>query len=115
MSDQVTVIFDQAAMSALLVSDEIAADLERRAINVEGAAKRNATDRPGPRVQTGRLRASITHQMGRDGQGLFAQIGSDVEYARRIELGFEGVDALGREYHQPPFPYLRPALGEAAR
>lgn len=37
-------------------------------------------------------------------------IGTDVEYARRIELGFAGTDSLGRRYNQPAHPYLRPAL-----
>ena len=32
-----------------------------------------------------------------------------VPQARRIELGFQGKDSLGRVFNQPPFPYLRPA------
>lgn len=35
--------------------------------------------------------------------------GFEPEYARRVELGFIGTDSLGRHYHQPPFPYMRPA------
>jgi hypothetical protein len=35
--------------------------------------------------------------------------GFDPAYARRLELGFIGTDSLGRHYHQPPFPYMRPA------
>jgi hypothetical protein len=32
-------------------------------------------------------------------------------YSRRLELGFMDVrDSLGRLYHQPPHPYLAPAL-----
>lgn len=38
------------------------------------------------------------------------RVGSNVEYARRIELGFVDVDSLGRKYNQAPQPYLRPAL-----
>jgi len=45
--------------------------------------------------------------------------GTDVEYARRIEFGFSGVDSLGRHYNQPAQPYYRPAYdtkrGEAIR
>lgn len=33
----------------------------------------------------------------------------NVVYARRIELGFQGKDKLGRAFNQPPYPYLRPA------
>jgi hypothetical protein len=36
-------------------------------------------------------------------------VGTNVEYARRLELGFAGTDALGRTYNQPARPYLRPA------
>ena len=32
-----------------------------------------------------------------------------VAQARRIELGFQGKDSLGRVFNQPPYPYLRPA------
>lgn len=41
---------------------------------------------------------------------LTGYVGSNVEYARRIELGFVGTDSLGRKYNQKPRPYLRPAL-----
>lgn len=35
--------------------------------------------------------------------------GTDLDYARRIELGFDDVDSLGRVYNQVPQPYMRPA------
>jgi len=38
--------------------------------------------------------------------------GFDPAYARRIELGFVGTDSLGRNYHQAPQPYMRPAFEE---
>lgn len=53
-------------------------------------------------VETGRLRASIQavpepeHWNG----GEPIVIGTNVEYARRVEYGFSGVDSLGRRYHQ---------------
>ena len=48
-------------------------------------------------VDTGRLRASITHEI----DGLTGYVGSNVEYSRAVELGTE---------KQSPQPYLRPAL-----
>ena len=92
-----------------------------------------------PAVDTGRLRASISSNwtgsgMARgevnrkakgeegkekakpeDGVGqptkeLTGVVGTNVEYARRLELGFVGADSLGRIYNQLPRPYLRPAL-----
>jgi HK97 gp10 family phage protein len=37
-------------------------------------------------------------------------VGTNAEYARRVELGFSGVDSLGRVYTQPAYPFLRPAF-----
>lgn len=84
-------------------------------------------------VDTGRLRSSISVNWSGSGMesgkvgspaktedgismpptevGKFTgRVGSNVEYARRIELGFVGADALGRVYNQAPQPFLRPAL-----
>jgi hypothetical protein len=36
--------------------------------------------------------------------------GFEPPYARRIEYGFVGADSLGRNYHQPAQPYMRPAF-----
>lgn len=90
--------FDPAALAELFASEPVAKELQRRAVKVETAAKRLAP------VDTGRLRANITNALGRDGEGLFADIGSDVEYAIYVELGTR---------HTPAQPYLRPALGAA--
>lgn len=103
------------ALEELLTGTQgpVALDLSQRAIRVESAAKENATGRPGPNVISGRLRGSITWRLGVDAEGLYAEIGTNVEYGRRIELGFTGVDSLGRTYDQPAYPFLLPAL-EAA-
>ena len=67
---------------------------------VEGDAKKLCP------VDTTRLRTSITKEV----EETVGRVGSNVEYARRIELGFVGADSLGRVYNQSPQPYLRPAL-----
>jgi hypothetical protein len=36
--------------------------------------------------------------------------GTDVPYGRRIEMGFEDSDSLGRSFHQKARPFLRPAF-----
>jgi len=84
------VVFNDAALQQLLTGEQgpVARDLLRRAVNVESQAKINATGQNGgPRVQTGRLRASIRHQLDSDSRGLVARIGSNVEYARYVEEG----------------------------
>ncbi len=52
-------------------------------------------------VDTGRLRSSITWQMGRAGDVLFAEVGTNVEYAPHVEFGTRWMAAQ---------PYLVPAL-----
>jgi phage gpG-like protein len=83
----------------------VMADLSRRAIRVESAAKRNASGRPGPNVRTGRLRGSITWRPGVDARSAYVDIGTAVVYAPFVELGTS---------RSPAYPFLRPAL-EAAR
>lgn len=87
-----------------------ARDLAQRAIRVETAAKLNASHSPpsvtgsGPAVRTGRLRSSITWRLGEDAEGLYAEIGTSVEYASFVEYG---TDRAG------PRPFLVPALAAA--
>jgi hypothetical protein len=50
----------------------------------------------------------------RIGLGEYQQaIAPTMIYARRVELGFQGADSLGRVYNQPPYPYMQPALDRA--
>jgi Bacteriophage HK97-gp10, putative tail-component len=78
---------------------------------IQRQARTNATGRPGPKVRTGTLRRSITIRYPkRGGGGVWeAQIGPTAVYSRRVELGFDGTDSIGRTYHQPPYPYFAPA------
>ncbi|MFG2143665.1 HK97 gp10 family phage protein [Streptomyces sp. NPDC048696] len=73
----------------------------------------NASGRPGPRVVTGRYRASWQSEVHRSGPVLVAEVGTNAPQGRRLEFGFVGVDSLGRHYHQPPFPHLGPAVQQA--
>lgn len=94
------VVFDQAALDALFRSPAgpVGKDLARRAIKVESAAKRLAP------VDTGRLRSSVTHELGADSDGLVARVGTNVHYAVHQEFGTSRMSA---------HPFLRPALGAA--
>lgn len=93
------------------LSDEFTRKLEvatrAGALIVQNDAKQRAPYR------TGTLRRSIhTEITSRRRDSVEAQVGTNVEYARRIEYGFSGEDKAGRRYNQPPNPYLRPALDE---
>ncbi len=99
-----------SAIEDLLNSSQgfVARDLLRRGTLVESQAKINATGRQyqsglrGPRVRTGRLRASITHALGHDERGLYVDVGTNVVYGRYLELG--------ETRNGKKFPFLLPAL-----
>ena len=39
-----------------------------------------------------------------------AVVFTDAPQSRRLEYGFVRVDQLGRQYRQPPYPYIEPAF-----
>ena len=102
--------FETAALHAL-VQGPLMNNLIRRAIRVEAAAKRIASNRSpsapgqGPGVITGRLRASITYRPGADIYSPYVDVGTAVEYCPYVELGTGRMQAR---------PFLRPSL-QAAR
>lgn len=78
-----------------------------------------ASGRPGPRAQTGDYRRSITLTVTKTALGTQATVGTASPQARRLEFGFapgigpqQGVDVLGRQFHQQPLPHFGPALDE---
>lgn len=89
-----------------------ARDLARRALQVETAAKLNLSGPfppasfPGepPHLRTGRLRASVTWELGQDALGLYAAVGTNVDYGRYLE---DGTDRLAAR------PWLKSALAAA--
>jgi HK97 gp10 family phage protein len=119
---------DQAALRRVLESSDgpVARELLRVALRLEGTTKRllstpgqgrlyprgrtvvHRASAPGqpPAVDTGRLRASITHTLPeRDERGLRVRVGTDVEYARYLEFGTR---------RMAPRPFLRPAMAAVA-
>jgi hypothetical protein len=80
-------------------------------VSVAGGGQPSAPGQP-PALQSGTLHASIASevQTARDGIHGFFGVRENVAYALRLELGFVGVDSLGRHYDQAPRPFLRPTL-----
>lgn len=100
MTGGMTVRLYPDAVQRLLEDEDgpVGQDLLRRAVRVEGAAKRACP------VDTGRLRSSITHDLERDAKGLVAFVGTDVDYAPHVEFG---------TFRMRAQPFLRPALRAA--
>ena len=109
-----------------MTPDELAARFEHAAAKLGPAIERgvrhtgelgiarirgNASGRPGPNVITGAYRNSWRAETSRLPHGALCTIGTDLPYGRRLEFGFTGTDSLGRNYAQPPFAHVQPALG----
>lgn len=73
------------------------------------AATQNASGRPGPNRVTGDYVNSFYYEVVDDVETASVYAGTDEPYAMRLEYGFVGIDSLGRDYHQPPFPHWGPA------
>lgn len=120
------------------VAGAIRRGMAKIGFSLSNQATINASGRPGPNVQTGRLRSSITSQVSPD--GLSVVVGSNVEYAPRLEMGYKGpenvkahtrtirqafgraiaprdvqVSAFTRTANAPAYPFLRPAVEGAQR
>jgi len=64
----------------------------------------------GPRVQTGDTRRRVHVTPLREvGGAVYGEVTTDAVHSLRLEFGFTGTDALGRDYNQPPYPAWRPA------
>lgn len=83
-----TVRLDGKAIDRLLreKDGDVGRFLLRLALKVETEAKR-LTGGPLVKVDTGRLRSSITHQIEREGRNLVAWVGSPVDYAIFVHEG----------------------------
>lgn len=68
-------------------------------------------------VDTGKLRDSIKFTVTeRTPTRITGVVRPHKPYGARVEMGFMQTDRLGRNYHQPAEPYMRPALdGAGAR
>lgn len=102
---------------------EFNAALDAMVARVEAAAARTAVDSAlivqaeSQRVAssgifehpTGTTKRSVHTEPGVTGTGAYsAKVGPSTVYSRRLELGFDGSDVLGRVYHQQPRPFMAP-------
>ena len=90
-------------------------------LKIERQAKINATGRPGPNVQTDRLRSSITSRIDAYEIPTWGLVGTNVYYAPFVEFGHSQkpgryVPAIGKRLvadRVPAYPYLMPAYDQS--
>ncbi len=80
--------------------------IRTEAVLLQSQARRNAP------IVSGELRSSIQVQEddNPDGAGVLVTVGTNKEYAARIEFGFSGADSLGRVYSQAGNPFMQKAV-----
>lgn len=130
MADDITIgvrVVNGDELARALAADSVAvAAFTSSAVSKYGrllqtAVKAAASGRPGPRAQTGDYRRSITLAIQAAAGSASAVVGTNSPQAARLEFGFapgigpqNGVDVLGRHFHQPPYPHFGPAFDRIA-
>lgn len=108
-ASEVAAEFEAASNTVPKLTDAVVAAHGRMAA---ARVRAKASGRPGPNVITGAYRRSWHSRFYRAGGAAVSAVSSDAPQKNRLEYGFVGVDVLGREYHQPPFPHIGPAMDE---
>lgn len=108
MSVRVTHKLNESAIKALLTGPggAVYKDMLKRCIRVESAAKRNLSSGP-KRVNTGRLRSSVTHDISVIGGHIVGRVGTNVDYALYVH---EGTGLFG-----PKHQLIRPKSAKVLR
>jgi len=101
---------DRFERAATRIGPAIARGVEHTGTLGQARIRGNASGRPGPNVITGAYRNSWRTETRRLPYGAQCTLGTDAPQGRRLEFGFVGADSLGRQYAQPPFPHVQPAL-----
>jgi hypothetical protein len=94
------------ALNALLRSpgSNVAKELAKFGSKVESQAKQNASGRPGPNVDTGRLRSSIGWHISIE-EDVTLYVGFGAYYGKYLELGWTTQNGTFVKY-----PFLGPAI-----
>jgi len=113
MTDNVHVSGDEELIASLKRMSSGAERMVGTALTLAAVKVINRARGRVPKVTRTLERSIHPDNLRSTGDKVIIDIGTDVEYARRIELGFAGTDSLGRTFNQAAKPYLRPALLES--
>ena len=108
-TDTVGDMFDAASK----FPDALDEALMQGGLYLKGRIMANASGRPGPNAPTGDYLLSWTLRKGRGKITKSVRVGTNAPQARRLEYGFYGVDSIGRNYSQPPYAHVEPAVIDA--
>lgn len=101
------------ASGAATVDSLMSTVVVKSATDLNSLTQINASGRPGPNTPTGDYRGSwrveVIARRAAIGTQVSASSGTDRAQANRLEYGFVGVDSLGRQYDQQPYPHHGPA------
>lgn len=86
--------------------------VSRESLSLQTAVQANSSGRPGPNAPTGNYRRSWNTRITETPTGVVGTVGTTSPQGRRLEFGFSGLDSLGRNYNQPAFPHVAPAIAE---
>jgi len=109
------VLGDDRLRARMLADNALAETMMRSAVSDSAdlaltKIRANASGRPGPNAPTGDYRRSWSRQTRQSAREFSVSVGTNRPQARRLEFGFVGQDSLGRNYHQPPYPHVEPAI-----
>lgn len=107
---EVAALFGQAATE---LGSRATALVRHWGTRLQASVKAHAAGRPGPRMVTGDFNRSVALDVTVGGQST-ARVGTNRPQARRLEFGFHGIDSLGRNYDQPPYPSFGPGYDDTA-
>ena len=104
----------QLLAAAVKVDAGVVEVVASQGAQLQEAIRAAASGRPGPNVITGAFRSGITLEVDRGVGHASATVSSDAPQAWRLEMGFHGVDSIGRRYNAPPYPSFGPGFDATA-
>lgn len=112
VDEPITVIIedDDLLRGLSKLSEDLAGEVLHTALEAAALLPLNEAKEMVPWITRNLMRSIHMERVWRNGRAV--EIGTDVEYAARIEFGYADIDSLGRYYNQAAQPYLRPALDD---
>lgn len=103
-----TEVVKRMMRAAIFVKD----DIKKRLNRGNPTGENPSAEGESPKKVSALLFGSITAEVVEDGDNVMGGVGTNVEYAPRLEFGFHGTDKAGHAIDQGERPFMRPGLSE---